>query len=389
MEMSEDTLRKEIVELTNSLFETAYLNTNTLKRFFSNLIVLDEICDSLAEIRQTHALKTGINLEDVEVFQESGIFEKIYNEFAAYLQSKGIELIDRVGGDVFALTYKRNPRGIESRYERIKKVTTHLINTPTTTIALVLNIDKARLFEKLGGDADRISDSLIEKHSWRDKLLKGINYYKYSYVVNEKEFHLLSFLEGYLKLSNIIEILGKDRISSEVRNQIVERIGDPMIKISGGIIQYKDVSKGKTPDLSNMLNELNEILSKIMATFGKVLTRNSERALKYGIIESIAPIYVLGTNPLGDKMLDAYESRKIETLRSKLAKLIIERHKLDESEEPSGNLDSYEGENIWRNLLLDRVLCRNTNELFLILGLPVARPDEELNYNLLHRGLTF
>jgi len=383
MDKMSEALRKEILNATNSLFETTFLNTNTIKCFFYNILIFGELSSYIRELRHDYSLKTGINLEKAKPLEYKTIFDDIYTDFISYLEKKGVKLNPGFTDNLTILMYKSNPRSVEGRYYRLVKVVNHIFNTPMTGISLILNIDIEKLREKLGEECERVSDSLIEKHSWRDKILKAINHYKYSFEMNLMESSITTFWVGFLKLTNTIEILGKSEVERDVRQQIIEKLGDPISTISTGIMQYKDLYKGSPADLLSMVNNLYEILSKILATFGKILSRNSEKILEYGIIESLAPLYVLGANP------DYNDAKKVELLRAKLARILIERHKVFITNQSDESLLLYEGENIWRLLLLEKNLCKSTHEVFLFLGLPVSEPEHQLDYELISKVVEY
>jgi hypothetical protein len=149
-----------------------------------------------------------------------------------------------------------------------------------------------------------------------------------------------------------------------------------MVNLSAGIMQYKDLKEQAKVGIIEMITDLVNILFNVLATFGKFLSKEGEKTVIYGIIEALTPLYVLGIDTS-----NTAEGRQVELLRNKLAKLLKERHNLIDHEigGESGQF-LYEGENFWNSLLIERVLCNNTQEIYQILGIPIKFPNIEIDY---------
>ncbi len=369
-------IRRDLIELANTISKTSYPNSNKLKTFFYNLLTLQEIRDHLLQLKESYTQLTGLNLDDFEPMEMEKIMKPLSNEYFSYLEQKGISVDFSNEKLLLSLVYKKNPRGIEARYTRLLNLVTHLFNTPTTYVAISLNIDKNKLKAKIGDEFERLSDSLIEKYSWRDKLLKAIKYYRDNTKLTNLDEALLKIFEGFLKLTNTIELLGKNLIPIEKKRQIIRNLSEPMVNLSAGIMQYKDSKERANVGIIEMITDLVNILFNVLATFGKFLSKEGEKTVIYGMIEALTPLYVLGI-----ETSNTAEGRQVELLRNKLAKLLKERHNLIDRETmgESGQF-LYEGENFWNSLLIERVLCNKTQEIFQILGIPIKFPKTEIDY---------
>ncbi|MEO0239607.1 MAG: hypothetical protein ABIM45_06785 [candidate division WOR-3 bacterium] len=369
-------VRRDLIELANTISKTSYPNSNKLKIFFYNLLTLQEIRDHLLQLKESYTELTGLNLDDFEPMEMERIMKPLSNEYFSYLEQKGISVDFSNEKLLLSLVYKKNPRGIEARYTRLLNLVTHLFNTPTTYVAISLNIDKNKLKAKIGDEFERLSDSLIEKYSWRDKLLKAIKYYRDNTKLTNLDEALLKIFEGFLKLTNTIELLGKNLIPIEKKRQIIRNLSEPMVNLSAGIMQYKDLKERANVEIIEMITDLVNILFNVLASFGKFLSKEGEKTVIYGIIEALTPLYVLGI-----ETSNTTEGRQVELLRNKLAKLLKERHNLIDRETvgESGQF-LYEGENFWNSLLIERVLCNKTQEIFQMLGIPIKFPKTEIDY---------
>ncbi|GEM_PF-1549634 len=369
-------IRQELIELVNMLSKMSYPNTARLKIFFYNIITLQEVRDNLIQIKESYSKATGLEFDQLEPLSMKKLVKEISSEYFGVLEKRGIFIDFSNESLLISLIYKKNPRGIEARYNRLLNLITHLFNTPTTYLAISLNIDKNRLKNRIGEEFERLSDSFVEKYSWRDKLLKAIKYYKETVNLNELDANLLKFFEGFLKVTNTVELLGKNLLSIDKKRHLIKNLGEIMTNLSTGILQYKELKERPNAGILEITKELTNILFDIAATFGKILSKESGKTIMYGITEALTPFYVLGIETLNN-----IEGKQIELLRNKLAKLLKERHKLIDLEIGNGKTQSqYEGENFWNALLIERVLCNPTQEIFQILGIPIINPTEEFDY---------
>lgn len=369
-------IRHDLIELVNTISKMSYPNSTRLKIFFYNLLMLQEVRDNLVQIKENYSIATGLDPDQLEPLSMKKLVKQISTEYFEQLEKRGIFIDFSKKSLLILLIYKKNPRGIEARYNRLLNLVTHLFNTPTTYLAIRLNIDKTRLKNKIGEEFERLSDSLVEKYTWRDKLLKAIKHYKETVNLSEVDANLLKFFESFLKVTNTVELLGKNLLTINKKWQIIKNLGETMTSLFTGLLQYKDLKERPNAGILEIVTELMNILFDIAATFGKILSKESGKAITYGITEALAPLYVLGIETLNNT-----EGKQIELLRNKLAKLLKERHKLIDMEIESGTTQLlYEGENFWNALLIERVLCNSKQEIFQILGIPITNPTDEFDY---------
>ncbi|MDI6851954.1 MAG: hypothetical protein QMD82_08510 [bacterium] len=369
-------IRHDLIELVNTISKMSYPNSTRLKIFFYNLLMLQEVRDNLVQIKENYSIATGLDPDQLEPLSMKKLVKQISTEYFEQLEKRGIFIDFSKKSLLISLIYKKNPRGIEARYNRLLNLVTHLFNTPTTYLAIRLNIDKTRLKNKIGEEFERLSDSLVEKYTWRDKLLKAIKHYKETVNLSEVDANLLKFFESFLKVTNTVELLGKNLLTINKKWQIIKNLGETMTSLFTGLLQYKDLKERPNAGILEIVTELMNILFDIAATFGKILSKESGKAITYGITEALAPLYVLGIETLNNT-----EGKQIELLRNKLAKLLKERHKLIDMEIESGTTQLlYEGENFWNALLIERVLCNSKQEIFQILGIPITNPTDEFDY---------
>ncbi len=376
MKESRSDSKREIISLADQLSATLNPRVDVLKVFFLNILVLEELVDYLVELRREFEILLGLNLKNLEVSKMENVMMPLLSEYLDYLKRKGLKIASGSEKNMLPLIYRENPSGIESRLDRLINLVAHMFNTPTTYVAMALNIDRSKLKSKIGEEAERKYDPLIDLYSWRDKILKALFYYRNNNRLSKKEDVVLDFFEGYIKLTNIIEILSREKRETISKRQIVRKMSDPMGKISSGLLMYRELCFPNQAGITDMMRSLMPILSSIMATFGKILGADAEKMVSHGVGETFASIYVLGLKPS-----DTPEGKRAELMRSKLARLLIDRHHLVISSYGYKKYSDFEGENFWRAILVDQLLCNNTFEIFQILGIQVENIHDEINYD--------
>lgn len=376
MRESRSDSKREIISLTDQLSATFNPRVDVLKVFFLNILVLEELVDYLVELRREFEILLGLNLKHLKPMEMTRVMEPLATEYMNYLKRKGLKLASVSEKNMISLIYRDNPSGIESRLDRLINLVAHMFNTPTTYVAIALNIDRSKLKSKIGEEIDRKYDPLIDLYSWRDKLLKALLYYRNTNKLSKKDEVVLDFFEGYLKLSNIVEILSREKGENIDKRQIIRRIGEPMSKIFSGLLTFKELSFPSRAGIKDVISHLMPLLSSITATFGKILGADADKVISNGIGETFASLYVLGL-----KVPDTSEGKRVELMRSKLARLIIDRHHSASSNYGENKAKDFEGENFWRAILVDQLLCNNTFEIFQILGIQVENIHDEINYD--------
>ncbi|MEO0265955.1 MAG: hypothetical protein ABIM43_05025 [candidate division WOR-3 bacterium] len=371
-------IQKEITKTATELFEISMLDTKTLKTFLYNLLLFDEIRQKIREI--VAPLNPALD-ENTRIFPLPGkIGQFLVKEITRYFVDKGIFLEEELfSSRLYEFLNKQSEKSIEKRYQKIMRVVTHLFNTPLTSIALTLNIDRRIFYKTLGDRVDGLGEPLVKPNSWRDRILRFLNYCISSYKLGPQQKCLLSFFKGYIKLTNIIEILNKDIISSEERQFLVKNVGEPMIEITGGLVNYRDMrySTSKTLNLNEILTELRKLIFNLLSKFGKEPSYAKETIFIYNMINSMSSFLVVGADIENLRFIDEDTARKAEKLRLKLAKLLIEKYKIESEEQ---NSQIYEGETIWRDILINRELSKEQASALTLLGLPVKNLSDPINY---------
>ncbi len=369
----------EIFVTANELFQITMLDTKTLKTFLYNLLLLDEIKLNILDISKpfTEVIRKDVLTKSLTRKIYQMISEELINYFAnndIYLEDE--ILITRIS-DLFD---RQSEKNIEKRYQRIVRTVMHLFNTPITSIAIILNIEREALDRILGEVSSSFGEPLILPNSWRDRILKTLNYYTKTYSFGLQQKHLLNFFKGYIKLTNIIEILNKDTISSEERQLLVKNIGEPMIEITGGLVNYRDAKTqgGEPLNLTNIITELKDILFNILSLLGKEPSPTKSVIFTNNMLYSMASLLAVGADTESLKYINEEDARKAEKLRLKLAKLLIEKYKIEI--EAEGEQVIYEGELIWRDILINRELSKNKASVFTLLGIPVKNLSTPIKY---------
>ncbi|MGB9824036.1 MAG: hypothetical protein ACPLN0_04730 [Candidatus Hydrothermia bacterium] len=373
-------IQKEIFKTADELFAISMLDTKTLKTFLNNLLLLEEVKENIFQILEPFAdiLKNPRSFSKLSNEITQLVSEEIINFFTSKDVFLDFEMLQNI---IPSLLSQEGEKNMEKRYRRIVRTVMHMFNTPLTSVAIILNIEKNYLTKILGEEENVYAEQLIQPGSWRDRVLKMINYYTSTFSFGTSYRYLLTFFKGYIKLTNIFEILNKEFISSDDKMLLIKNIGEPMVEITGGLVNYKELHsmEGGNLSITSILKELKEVVFNMLTALGKQPSPAKEAIFTNNLMYSVASLLVIGADIDGLKLVNEDEGRKAEKLRVKLAKLLIEKYRIDTEDDLAQKV--YEGESIWRSILIDRELCKNRASVFTLLGFPVKNTNDYLNYD--------
>jgi len=372
-------IREESHRLADELFEITMFDTKTLKTFLHNLLFLEKV-KAIFENPLPKSLEPHLNqLIQSPTFVKT-VLPLVEKEVLDFLKKANVQAEEsHIRGILEKSLINKSDNRVVKRYRRILRVITHLFNTPLTPVALILNVDRETLLNFTGGEGLEHSNFLIEPFSWRDKILKLTDYFVNRRRLGLERRYLLTFFKGYMKLTYIFEVLNKESITPEERHTLAQKIGEPMVEITGGIINYKEnLGPGENKvSLSKICSELKDILVHLLEQIGKRVPPQQRQILLNNFLDSVISLLVVSADTESIKFLDEEKARNAEKLRVRLAQLLIKRYWSESEEE---KLEVYEGEEIWRDLLIQRLLCKNQVGILPLLGIPVINPDAPIDY---------
>ncbi|MCD6589614.1 hypothetical protein J7K74_00285 [Candidatus Woesearchaeota archaeon] len=363
-------IREKIESAINDLAREAYPDKSILINVFNNLLRLEEVRDTLVELREKYSKASGIDLGDIPVNKGWELMSDMYLEFWERLKEKRIERDEFQEERHRSLIYKSNRNGIESRYERIIKIFEHMYKTPLSNISIRLNLDREKLEKRVKDE--EIRDPLIDKDTWKAKILKALGHYKRVGQLDERTETAIRFFEKYLGLMNNIELIFRNNLSKEEREQIIKSINETIPGTISGLINYQEIAKDQVKDesLDKTIREIVKDLSPIFSFYGKHLKEEDKEIVSRAIIESITPMYILGIPP-------SIDDKEIKAKREKLAKLVVKRYNPQDSS-TQGSINSDEGKNIWNDILVNNLLAQNKKEIYELLGFAIKNREEPL-----------